>query len=217
MKLSFSRSIWSYSKVQTLVGLALRNRRIQVARLPDRSLLNLGCGNAIHPDFLNLDWHWRPGVNLCWDLSKRLPLVSDSMRGVYTEHCLEHLELPVVRFVVGEVFRVLQRGATFRVVVPDFQLYFSLYAQFQSGLQPPVPYHPHPLPPSITPFMAIEEVFFLHGHRTGFDFEKLELLLQEAGFSEIRRASFHQGRNPELLIDSPEREIESLYVEAVKP
>jgi hypothetical protein len=35
-----------------------------------------------------------------------------------------------------------------------------------------------------------------------------------AGFSSVTKMCFMNGRDPKLLVDSPERAIESLYVEA---
>jgi hypothetical protein len=41
------------------------------------------------------------------------------------------------------------------------------------------------------------------------------MLLKKTGFENIRKESFMQGRNNNLLIDSEKRKIESLYIEAI--
>ena len=41
--------------------------------------------------------------------------------------------------------------------------------------------------------------------------------LQQAGFVDIKRASFMKGRDPKLLLDTEARAVESLYMEASKP
>jgi hypothetical protein len=42
------------------------------------------------------------------------------------------------------------------------------------------------------------------------------LLLQKAGFTVIKQEKFAKGNDKRLLIDRPERAVESLYVEAIK-
>jgi hypothetical protein len=69
----------------------VRNSRRQLRSLdPGARYLNAGCGPKPLSDFINLDWKWRPEIELCWDLTKALPLKSGSLDGVYSEHCLEH-------------------------------------------------------------------------------------------------------------------------------
>jgi len=41
------------------------------------------------------------------------------------------------------------------------------------------------------------------------------MMLRNAGFADIRKESFRTGWDENLLIDSEERKVESLYVEAV--
>lgn len=62
----------------------------------------------------------------------------------------------------------------------------------------------------------INELFYGSGHRFIYDFEVLSGLLKEAGFREVQKRSFGAGSDERLLIDSPGRRSESLYVEARK-
>jgi hypothetical protein len=56
-----------------------------------------------------------------------------------------------------------------------------------------------------------------HGHRWMYDFETLEKCLGEVGFRDIRRKAFQASGHPRLAaMDNPEREYETLYVEAGK-
>jgi len=48
-----------------------------------------------------------------------------------------------------------------------------------------------------------------------YDFETLKLILQEAGFTAVERSAFGEGRLATSL-DSEDRRLETLYVEAVK-
>ena len=49
-----------------------------------------------------------------------------------------------------------------------------------------------------------------------YDFDTFRDLLLEARFSKIECCSFMVGADPVLLLDSPERSSESLYIEAMK-
>jgi len=196
------RPLTSYAKVQALVGALVRNRRwLQDTR---GELLNIGCGPRVRGGFVNLDYDWRPGV-LCWDVTRRLPFADRQLRGIYTEHCIEHLPFETVPQVLAECRRVLAPGSTLRIVVPDGELYARLYV---AGGQ--LPYGEH----EPSPMYSINRIMRAHGHRFIYDFQTLALLLRAAGFANIRREAYREGSAPALLIDSSDRIVESLYVEA---
>src|SRR5437763_1803910 len=91
-RITFNRRLTSYSKVQALIGHGLRNRRAQLASGDPCDYVNVGCGSNVALGFLNLDYEWKPGV-VCWDVRRGLPLADASVKGIFSEHCLEHLEL----------------------------------------------------------------------------------------------------------------------------
>lgn len=225
--ISLQRSIWSYSRVQALVSALRRNRRWQLRRpgLAGKRYVNVGCGPNVHPDFINVEYQWLPGVDLCWDLTRGLPLATGSVQGVYTEHCLEHFSLPAARALVAEFFRVARPGSVVRVVVPDAGLYLDTYRRKMDGdatAKFPFEDAVHARDRLVSPMVDVNAIFYTDrdspaGHRCLFDFALLAELLGSVGFTEVTRCSFRAGRDPKLLIDSPGRQIESLYVEAVRP
>ena len=75
---------------------------------PKGAYLDLGCGMNLKPGFVGRDYHWLPSVDMCWDAAKGLPLDSDWIGGVFTEHMLEHIPLEKGRAVLRELFRVMQ-------------------------------------------------------------------------------------------------------------
>lgn len=220
---SFRRSLFSYAKVQHLVGNLIRNHRWQLRRARIRNLpyLDLGCGPNLHNQFINLDYLWRPGVDVCWNILRGLPFGTGSMHGVFSEHCLEHFPVPCVLQLLHEVHRILCPGGTVRIVVPDGELYLRTYVnrvQGNSALRFPFETR-ESRDPLWTPMASVNRIFYqdresLAGHRTIFDFDLLAKLLRHCGFSHVERRGFRRGRDPLLLIDTPERQIESLYVEA---
>lgn len=213
------RSLFSESgklRVLQCYSAVLRGRRFQTRSLRSgsKTMLNAGCGANPLPRFLNMDYLWRPGVDLCWDLSTALPLADHSMNGVYSEHCLEHLQFAACRGALREFKRILKPGAPLRIVVPDAELYLRLYQRHKGGEDVAFPFVQKPFPQGFTPLMEVNRVFRDHGHQYAYDAETLGGMLTDAGFKDVRQESFMRGRAAALLIDSAERAPESLYLEA---
>lgn len=211
----WNRSISSYSKLQIIYSWLIRGRKFQIKHNNqlEKSYLNVGCGANVLSHFLNVDYDWRPGVDLCWDMRRPLPLPDKFLLGIYSEHCFEHISFTDCVSVLKECYRMLDCGKILRLVVPDAEMYLRLYVQAVEGNQAVT--FPYP-EEGFTPMMYINSVFRNHGHLFAYDFETLKMLLHSAGFSAIKRQSFRKGDDPILLIDSPSRSCESLYVEARK-
>lgn len=220
---SFRRPLTSYAKVQALVGRLIRNRRFQLRRprVLAAAYLDIGCGPNTHAEFINLDYLWHPGVDVCWDLGAGLPFADRSLRGVFSEHCLEHFPLPEAARLLREMRRVLMPGGTLRLVVPDGELYLRTYVRRLDG--DPAPHFPYEeserTQAGWTPMVSVNRVFYQDrespfGHRTIYDFQLMAQLLRTAGFDRVVRRRFSEGTDPRLLIDTPARQCESLYLEA---
>lgn len=218
---SLHRPLASYSKVQALVAALIRNRRwlINDSRIRNKTYLDIGCGLNTHSHFINLDYCWHTGIDVCWDLTAPLPLKSQSLQGIFSEHCLEHLPLGVADALLGECRRLLRKGGVLRLIVPDGQLYLENYAKYHAGLRHiEQPYQNNLVYKGInTPILSVNDVFRGHGHLFIYDFDMLRQLLEQHGFTEIKRESFGSGRDPALLLDTAHRAVESLYVEAAVP
>jgi predicted SAM-dependent methyltransferase len=186
--------------------------------------LNVGCGTNIKEGFLNLDYNWRPGIDICWDIRKKLPLPDNFLQGIFAEHCLEHITYFECVAFLKEAYRTLLPGGTIRIVVPDGGLYIHLYQRSQIGEVVEFPYvEKEGLDDKVedslicfTPMMAINRIFRGYGHQFAYDYETLSAILTHAGFTDMQRVSFMVGRDEVLLIDSEVRRPQSLYVEATK-
>jgi predicted SAM-dependent methyltransferase len=89
--------------------------------------LNLGCGERFHADWVNLDLHpSNPSVQK-WDLQANLPFPEESFDVVYHSHVLEHFSKCDGLRLLERCRRVLRRGGTIRVVVPDLERIVQLY------------------------------------------------------------------------------------------
>ena len=223
---SLRRPLTSYAMVQAWIGAAIRNRQFQLRRPRVRTAkyLDIGCGPNTHDHFINLDFLWHPQVDVCWDIRRGLPFANGSLQGVFTEHCLEHFSLPPAVDLLREIRRVLAPGGTVRIVVPDGELYLRTYLSLLAGdTSRPFPYQDAEKKNALwTPILSVNRIFYQDrdspfGHRTIYDFQLLATLLRHCGFENVRRRTFGEGNDPQLLIDTPSRRCESLYVEAAAP
>jgi predicted SAM-dependent methyltransferase len=190
-------------------------------RKTNKRYLNVGCGKNTHPSFINLDFWWHPGVDLCWDVTKGIPLARNSITGIFTEHCLEHLTFSECVTLMKEFYKILEPYGVVRIVVPDGELYLDLYQKAKRGLSVSFPYidevgardFDEDSKYGFTPMMAVNRIFREYGHLFIYDQMTLENLLKNTGFREIQRVQFIKGRKKELLIDSELRKPQSLYIE----
>lgn len=215
-RISLGRSIVSYGKVQYAISAIIRNKPIFARRKPPGSYLDVGCGPNIDAAFCNLDYMWRPGVDVCWDVTRGLPFPDKYFGGIFTEHMLEHITFQEAVRLLGEFRRVLRDGAVLRIVVPDGELYLSRYASKQAG-------HPVEMPnagdihgkfPFETPMIDVNFVFREHGHQFIWDFSTLKLALLSCGFKQVEKRAYGDGADSMLIRDTASRRGESLYVEA---
>jgi predicted SAM-dependent methyltransferase len=203
------RKLTSYSKVQSLIGSIVRCRTAfnHTKKFGTAKLLNVGCGPFNKPEFINLDYSWHPGIDICWDITKKpYPLESGSLEGIYTEHCLEHIEFKDMKANLREFYRLLKPGGLLRVVMPDGEIYLDIYQRRKQGSNELMPYEEG----YISPMARI------NGHKFIYDFETMRRLMEEVGFKSIKKCSFRSGSDERLLIDQEYRRPESLYVEAFK-
>ena len=80
--------------------------------------LNLGCGQDIRPDYINLDKRdW--GQQIVRDVLRGIPFNDETFDEVFTSHFMEHIAMGEdLYFVVSEVWRVLKPHGVFNIIVP---------------------------------------------------------------------------------------------------
>lgn len=212
-------------RIRRIIGTLLRNSWLQLLNphLRSKRYLNLGCGGNLLRDFINLDYMWKPGIDLCWNITRSIPIPDHHLLGIFSEHVIEHFTWDFTcNQLLPECLRMLQPGGNIRIIVPDAALAIDLYAQAkQKGLVDKE--FRESDPQAITPMMRVDDTFrqiFVKngfGHKFAYDFQTLEFFLHRAGFVEIREESYMLGRDPMLLVDYRKRAHESLYVEATAP
>jgi methyltransferase family protein len=216
-RFSFDRKLTDYSKVQWLISSVLRWTGLFRPEVAAGAYLNVGCGPNIRQGFVNIDYNWKPGVDICCDIGAGLPVRAGGAGGIFTEHCLEHLSLDVARKFLTECHRVLAPGGMIRIIVPDLEMYGRAYVEALDGKSPTLPNEYFVNHMAINrPVALINELFYGPTHRFMYDFATLAEVLREAGFGEITKCSFGQGVDEKLLIDDKGHISESLYAEARK-
>ena len=86
-----------------------------------KTYLNLGCGQRVHPGWVNIDLVARqPGVFAC-DLINGIPVETESADAVYHAAVLEHFRRPEAAKFLQEIYRVLKPGGIIRVGVPNLE------------------------------------------------------------------------------------------------
>jgi hypothetical protein len=183
-------------------------RRAETASRGGNLRLHLGSAWQPKEGWLNIDLVGHP-VDLAWNLAHGLPFQDGSAEAIFHEHLLEHLTLEAAARLIDESHRVLRTGGIMRIAVPDAGRYLLSYAGGGQGLIEEY------RPGRPTNLLAAQEVFYLHGHRSAWDLETLELFVRAAGFEQCEGRAFGESRI-EPCPDSPHREQESIYVEAVK-
>ncbi|MGZ0077055.1 class I SAM-dependent methyltransferase [Methylomonas sp. YC3] len=198
-----------------------RRRLISRGKLKKASgnqlLINFGCGNLAKENWINIDMTDSQGVYF-HDLRNLIPLNNQCAKHIHCEHFLEHLEYSYAKKLLRECYRLLENGATLRLIVPDAEKYLKAYCfddkEFFEQLKnlggSPKPYN--------TKMEIINQMFRMDDdHKFAWDFETLKLALSEAGFTQINRSEIGD-IEAQYNIDGTDwwRPVESLYINATK-
>ncbi len=189
--------------------------------------LNLGAGDSKtqNPGFINIDF-FGSGCDYEADLRYPLAIPSNTVSGIFSEHCLEHLSYAEVANLLAECYRIATPGCRIRLSVPDFSLFANNYAAgndewfklwesriFINSEDPLRRQRRLQSNMGSLSFIAQE-----YGHVSLWDFTTMQKALLKAGFSDIVKCRFNTGKDVRLLVNdaSPARTEYSLYVEAEK-
>lgn len=192
--------------------------RVRELRSRKGAKLNLGCGPFGMSGWINLDLYSHKGVTLAADCRYGFPIGDGSCRGIHIEHYFEHLNPTDERGnFLRECHRCLEPGGTLRIIVPDVERFVHAYVtEGWSGFKA-ISADGEPEGSFRTKMEALNHVFLQgYEHYGGYDYDTLATVLQDAGFSDVARREFGQGRFPDGCIDRELHRPYSLYVEAVK-
>ena len=207
--------------------------------------LNIGCGPSGINGWLNYDWGALPLLsklslirqllvdfkilpreyNIEWssiklvDIRKKFPLEDNTVRYIYCSHVLEHFDRWEALKILKECQRVLQKGGIIRIVVPDIEKMFQLYhqAKNQPGRELCRLWWGFNRDKEPKNFIQKFSRRFIRDHQWNYDKSELEILLKEAGFSQIKLSDFQKGKFPDIKsLDLECHKNHSLYLEVIK-
>lgn len=173
--------------------------------------LNMGCGRKVKKGWINIDLS--PHADLSLDMREPLPFSANSSSFIYSEHFLEHLEYPLhATIFLNECYRVLEPGGVISIGVPDTEWPLAEYVGTRREDYFKISKERWHAPWCQTQMEQLNYHFRQDGdHLFAYDFVTLEQALSRVGFQNVKRREF----DPDL--DSIDRKIGTLYVNAVKP
>ena len=208
------------SEMKATLGRLLARQRYEFAAL---EYLHLGCGEHRFPGFLNTNSFSNKNVDLNIDLRFPLPLGDGQWRGIYAHHVVEHIGYGHAQKLFRECFRILKPGGTFRVVVPDAELFLRLYTKPDEERRKRIfELYPKWVMDDLKLACPMEMVNYVfrdcafNQHLFAWDFETLALRLRDAGFT-VARTKAGESADPALRgKDDLGWAQFSLYVDAIK-
>ncbi|MFX0039685.1 MAG: methyltransferase domain-containing protein [Promethearchaeota archaeon] len=181
--------------------------------------LNLGCGKNLKAGFINIDI--KRNADLRLDLRNSLPFKDNTVDYIYSSQFFEHIDY-YDRTAINclyDYLRILKKGGTLRMVVPDLEKFFNAYvdkdkdfflmfSRIFKNIKNRIPKFG-----KYTSIDYINLIYYQSGfgfHKYNYDFEKIHNILQNVGFRNIKKVDF----NPE--IDPMKHRSVSLYIHAEK-
>lgn len=162
-----------------------------------------------------------PKTVIYGDVVKGLPVATGSADLVYCSHTLEHLALEDCRTALRESLRMLKPRGIFRAVMPDLRYLCSSYVsaavtdpaaagKFMLGSNLGLVRRPRGL-------SRVRQLFSRDAHLWMWDYAAIEFELMQAGFAQVRKATFGDSRHTSFSdVESPHRWENALGFEATK-
>ena len=193
--------------------------------------LHVGCGNLFLKDWINIEYEPLKvygSLNqvadrtyvLNFNVNKGLPVPDNSMKAIAGAHFIEHLDLNAGITFVQRAYQALKTGGRIRLSCPDMEIYATNYVTRNKN------FFEHPEIQKACTFKQSKtfgEIFVAKAYDSGgahkwfYDFDSLKHILETAGFRKIKKCQRLESDIPDVeKIELPEREIETLYVEAGK-
>ena len=165
-----------------------KNFSIQVVT-PKKVKLHLGCGKRHLPGYIHIDLASYPHIDHRQDI-RRLPrFKKNSVDCIYSSHALEYFDRMEVLDVLREWRRVLKKGGTLRLAVPDFATLTRVYQKTNK------------LDLVLGPLFGRWPTKLNHlvlYHKTVYDFSSLKQILKTLGFHNIQRWDWRKVFKDEL-------------------
>lgn len=142
--------------------------------------LHLGCWHRYIPGFIHIDLCDMDHIDFNSSIADLSMFDDETVSLIYSSHSFEYFNRHNAKEVLKEWCRVLKKGGTLRLAVPDFDSLLTIYnntGEIENILGP------------LYGLMKIktpqgEETLY---HKTVYNFESLSSLLSSSGFKDIER------------------------------
>jgi predicted SAM-dependent methyltransferase len=168
-------------------------------------------GAGIHSqksDFLTIDLSIK--ADIPYDLKFGLPLETNSLETIYSEHVLENFNHRDLIFLLKEYYRSLRDGGIFSCVVPDAKLYVKAYCEGRLNSI-------KNSSKSLTSLSyqnridILNHVFYMDGHHQHMFYDDSMVdTLTSLGFKQVCVREFNE------KLDRKDRKYESIYFKCIK-
>ncbi|MFY0651326.1 MAG: methyltransferase domain-containing protein [Cyclobacteriaceae bacterium] len=149
-------------------------------------------------------------AELVFDFLKPFPFLDNSVDLIYTSHVFEHFNNSELKFILSEIRRVLKKEGELIVCVPNAELFFDLYNNFDKNQADKLCAY-KPAFQFYSKIDVVNYIAYMGGqHKIMFDNENLLEIIKSAGYSSVHSRSFKPG------LDLEARKNESIYARAVK-
>lgn len=166
-------------------------RRAVSRSLASIDRLHLGCGPNVLPGWGNLDIDGGRG-SLRYDLTQPLPKADASVRYIYTEHFIEHIDRTDGARLMRECRRVLTDDGVLRLSTPDLRFIVREYESGRLNEWADMDWHPR------SSCRLLNESMRLWGHVFLYDEFELRQMLVEAGFRLVDRVGYRESAHAPL-------------------
>lgn len=158
-----------------------------------------------------------PANVLYGDIVKGLPVTPETAELLYCSHVLEHLSLADLRTALRNCRRILREGGVFRLVLPDVEYIINEYCNDVSD-QAALRLMENTLLGCIKRDRGLQGLLrsWLGNsrHLWMWDYKSLAAELRDAGFHNVRRASYNDSLHKAFrLVEQPDRWTNELGIE----
>jgi len=153
--------------------------------------LHLGCGENVLNGWTNIDVGNNPSI-LRLDLTEDLPMESDTVEFIYSEHFIEHIRRDQAEKLFIECFRVLKPDGVIRISTPDLRKLINEYLLGRMSEWYDVGWAPETL------CQMVNEGITAWGHQFLYDYDELKSMLEKVGFLDIIRVSWRESKYQDL-------------------
>lgn len=194
------------------IGAKLKRRyqyRSSFKKLRSAKRLHLGSGDKIIEDWANIDLVSK-GKVIGLDLTKPLPVKSNSIKYVFSEHFVEHITLKQAEAFLSECYRVLQENGVIRISTPSLEKFIEEYLAGKTKEWVDVGWEPN------SPCKLLNEGLRSWGHQHVYDANDLIELLEKAEFNKVVKVDWHLSRHNSLRNLESRPYHSDLIIEATK-